>query len=199
MMPDDKTPAMKRLFIAVAIPLAIKDVLGKISLDLKKTGADAKWVEIQNIHLTMKFLGSVAEEKTSEIVKRMKKACRGKSHISVTLDAFGGFPSLHAPRVLWAGLKDPENHLAKIASILENDLEELGFSKESRPFQTHITLARIRSQQNRLALVQAVTDLQKIQKPIPFTIDNLTLFESHLSPKGPTYVVLDEVKLKNNN
>ncbi|MFA5038446.1 MAG: RNA 2',3'-cyclic phosphodiesterase [Candidatus Omnitrophota bacterium] len=186
---------LKRLFIAVALPGDVRQYLKTVREKLEKTGADAKWVDPSQIHLTLKFLGSTPQEKIPAILAIGKQACEGIPRIPVTLGTLGGFPSLNAPRVLWVNLNDPGDFLISIAAHLENGLEGLGFEKEQRPFQTHMTLARIRSQKNRLTLVQAAIDLQKTLKALPFAVDNITLFESRLSPKGPAYLAIERISL----
>lgn len=186
----------RRLFIAVAIPDNIREYLAESCEKLKKTGGDAKWVEEENIHLTLKFLGATEEAKIPLVSRAIETACSGIAGFTAALESIGGFPSLTAPRVLWASLKDPEGYFSKIASRLEDNLVKLGFEKENRTFKNHMTLARVRSQRNRLSLVQSALDLQKNIKPMSFFADNVTLFESKLSPKGPTYLVVKKIDLK---
>ncbi len=184
----------KRLFIAILLPASIKSHLENYQKELKKTGADVKWVESQNIHLTLKFLGKTNTEKIPKIVDILKRLPTPQKRIPVTLDQFGFFPEKKSPRVIWAGLNDKTKNLEKIALFLEEALTPLGFEKETRAFQSHITLARVRSSQNMLALVEKINELDENFKTIDFFIDNITLFESELSPHGPTYSIIHQSK-----
>jgi len=186
----------KRLFVAVELPTEIKEYLGSTIRTLQKTNADAKWVEPKNIHLTLKFLGATSSEMIPAIRKTMTAAAENTPPLPTTLEAFGGFPSLAAPRILWVSLADKEKRLERIAQRLESSLSGIGFAKENRPFKAHITLARLRSPRNRLALADAAQKFQAAMEHPAFNIDNITLFESILSPKGPAYTIMEQIKLK---
>ena len=96
--------------------------------------------------------------------------------------------------MLWAGLIDPGRQLAGIAQLLEDSLEKMGFEKENRPFQAHATLGRIRSSLNKITLIEKIKYINEHFKPQEFSINNITLFESKLSPHGPAYSVIHKVK-----
>jgi len=187
---------LKRLFIAVELPEEIKEYLGSAVRTLQKTGADAKWVEPKNIHLTLKFLGPTPTDAIPAIYKAMTDASDNTRALPTSLEIFGGFPSLTAPRVLWISLADKEKYLEHAVQRLECLLAGLGFAEENRPFKAHITLARLRSPRNRLSLAEAVQKFQAAMEHPAFKIDNITLFESVLSPKGPAYSVVEQIKLK---
>ena len=185
----------KRLFIAIELSLNIRSRLETLQKELKKSGADAKWVEPENIHLTLKFLGNVETKKNKDIMETLNKICAQRKRFTATLDQLGAFPSLNSARVVWAGLNDKTDTLENIAEILDEALSQLKFEKETRKFQTHVTLARIRSARNRVALIQKIKEANQNFKTEDFSIDNITLFESRLSPHGPTYAIVHQAKL----
>ncbi len=185
--------ALKRLFVAVELPQNIKERLTNLEEELKKSGADAKWVEPQNIHLTIKFLGGVPEEKTEEIQKLLSDLFVSRKPFCVTLDRLGCFPSAGSARIIWAGLEDKNKTLKAMAGVLDEALDKAGFEKETKEFQSHATLARLRSPRNKIALIEKINHLNQDFRPQTFTIDNITLFESRLSPKGPSYSVIHHV------
>lgn len=185
-----------RLFIAVELPPDVRKKLASLQKDLQKTGADAKWVEPENIHLTVKFLGNVEPDKAGKIGSLLEKLFGRQPAFEAALDEIGCFPSLGAPRVVWAGLTDADKLLGRIAQKTEEELAKMGFEKENRPFTAHSTLARIRSARNRTALASEILDINKDFKKKTFLIDNITLFESHLSPKGPAYSIIHQVKFR---
>ena len=184
----------KRLFIAIELPASIKSHLENYQRELKKTGADVKWVEPQNIHLTLKFLGKTKTDQIPKIVDILKRLAASQKHVPVSLNQLGFFPEKKSPRVLWAGLNDKTKTLEKIALFLEEALAPLGFEKETRAFQSHTTLARVRSSQNILALIEKINELDENFKIADFFIDNITLFESELTPHGPIYSIIHQVK-----
>lgn len=192
-MPDVES---KRLFVAVQLPPPIEDILSTCQKKLQKSGSDAKWVEPQNIHLTLKFLGSVPIDIIESLAKTLDKLFGQFKKFEVTLSVLGCFPSQHSVRVVWAGLEDKNNTLKGIAAKLDDALLKLGFEKESRDFQAHATLARVRSPRNQTSLIEKIKEANQEFKNEKFLIDNITLFESKLNPKGPTYSIIHQVKFK---
>lgn len=185
----------KRLFIAICLPNEIKRALSNIIEELKKSGSDAKWIEQKNIHLTIKFLGNTPVEKIKAISKVLPETCLKKSATQVVLEKLGSFPSLSTPRIIWVGLKDTHGFLKRMSQTLEGSLEKIGLRKEIREFQAHITLGRIRSSINKISLIEKINAANKNFCQKSFYIDNITLFESRLTPQGPIHSILHQVKL----
>jgi len=186
----------KRLFIASSLSEEIKHSLSTIIEELKKSGSDTKWIERENIHLTIKFLGNTPIEKIKNISEVLSKTFSEESAPCVTLEKLGSFPSLSEPRVIWAGLKDASGFLKRAPAALEAALEKIGFEKETRGFQAHITLGRMRSPLNKINLIEKMNTANANFHEKTFCIDNITLFESCLTPKGPVYTIFHQVKLK---
>lgn len=177
-----------RAFIACDISHAgIKDVLEEI----KKTGANIKLVEPENTHLTLKFLGEIQEEMAGKIGEAMKRSCLGTSPMEARLSGVGVFPSLTYMRVVWIGVECPE--LEKLQHKLDSALSELGFRKE-KGFKPHLTIGRVRSAKNKQSLLEAVEKLKDAEIGT-LKIDAIKLKESRLTPKGPIYTDIEEVKL----
>jgi 2'-5' RNA ligase len=185
----------KRLFIAICLSEEIKRVLSNIIEELKKSGSDTKWIERENIHLTIKFLGNTPIEKVKAISKVLSETCLRESISLVVLEKLESFPSLSAPRVIWVGLKDAHGFLKRITQTLEGSLEKIGVEKEIREFQAHITLGRMRSLKNKISLIEKINIANADFNKKTFPIDNITLFESLLTPKGPIHSILHQIKL----
>ncbi len=184
-----------RLFIAVDLPAAVRVRLSRLQEELRASGADVKWVEPENIHLTLKFLGDTPNSRVPDLENILESLAQRRSAIPVNLDKLDGFPSLSAPRVIWVGLRDALGSLKKTAQALEDDLDLRGFPKEHRPFQAHITLGRVRSDRNRLALSQKLREPKNLLPPDEFLLDNITLFESRLTLAGAIHSVIRRVAL----
>ena len=182
-----------RLFIAIPLPQQIEELLGKIILSLKQTRANVKWVASNNIHLTLKFLGETDEKKVPHIIEDIKRAGSSCKAVNSRLEGLGGFPNLRKPRVIWAGLSEGVDTLAKIAGDIENGMEKLGFEKENRPFKSHLTLGRVKDNFGMAELAKAIENY-KLQ-PENFVLDKIVLFKSTLTPRGPIYVRLFELEL----
>lgn len=187
-----------RAFIAIELPEQIKDTLGKVQEQLKATGTDVKWVAPENIHLTLKFLGEVDEKKIEKVNAILEDVAKDKNSFSLRLSSLGAFPKMHSPRVIWAGVAEGDKETKEIAKALEEKIAKLGIPKESRPFSSHITLGRTRSNLNRQNLVENLERLAQefSQDGLEFKATKITLFQSTLTPKGPIYTALKDASLK---
>jgi len=187
-----------RTFIALELSQEIRTSVSLLQQTLQKTDPDVKWVEPQNIHLTLKFLGEIEDTKikhTSDILEGIAKT---NSSYSIRLSELGGFPKIDCPRVIWVGIDFGDSQTKEIARLLEEKLYSIGIPKETREFSTHITIGRVRTGKNRLKLV---SELKKLSadfsgKGLEMQVLKITLFESKLSPKGPAYAPIKEVNLK---
>jgi len=189
-----------RTFIAITLSEEIKEELKKIQDKLKLTNADVKWVDIKNIHLTLKFLGEVDEEKINKIIKILNEVSKEISGFNLSLGTLGVFPKLESARVIWVGLKKGDKETKEIAKILEEKLAKIGIPKEKRPFSSHITLGRVRSNLNLKNLVEEIKNLienlDSFYKEKEFFVSKITLFKSTLTYQGPIYEILKEANLK---
>lgn len=171
-----------RLFIAIDIPQNLKEELSRLVTKLRKYDADAKWVEPQNLHLSLKFLGETNEEIIKKIEEIISLAAKQHKALELNLERFGFFPNEKSPRVFFVAT-DKEEELKKIYSCLEDALQNLGFEKEKR-FKSHITLARFKSLKNIELLKKQIGSI-----PVKgsFPANEITLFKSTLKPQGPVY------------
>ena len=152
--------------------------------ELRKTQADLKVVSRENLHFTVKFLGEISEWQAREADKRLKSLELGRA--AVTLEGVGAFPSSVHPNVIWAGVAQVD--WGKIVPMAERVIAELrGIGEEdSRPFEPHITLARVRSAAKREALVSFL-QLNATRKFGSAELTHLKLKSSELTPRGPVY------------
>lgn len=187
-----------RTFIAIELPTEIKNSLAGLQEELKKCGIDAKWVQPQNIHLTLKFLGKRDAKLTENVTRVLSDVAFGKKTFQINITSLGAFPKITSPRVIWVGIEEGDRQTREIAQELEEKIARLGIPKEDRPFSSHITIARIRSGLNRDKLISSLNSLQDKFKsaPLSFTARKITLFKSTLKPSGPVYEVLKEAGLK---
>jgi len=171
-----------RLFIALDIPEEVKRKVEEIQGKLKKAEADVKWVEPQNLHFTLKFLGEVPEERVEEVKAAVKRAISGFSPFKLELKGVGYFGSKSFLRVIWISGKSQE--AVKLMERLEEELKS--FRPEEREKNLHLTLGRVRSGRGREELLKAISDLSETELG-EFEVREVKLKESRLSPKGPQY------------
>ena len=191
--PEGKNKKMVRLFIALLFPDPIKSELGRLVDDLRPRGQGIKWVEAKNIHLTLKFIGEVPEEKIGPITEAMKGTLAGRKKSEGRLIGCGGFPNLRNPRVVWVGLEGAES-AAEIARDIERALVPLGIPAEKRGFSPHLTLGRIKWRADLSALTKYMESLNFDAGPV--ILNRVALVKSTLTPSGPLYENLKVVELE---
>lgn len=186
-----------RTFIAIELPSEIKDSLSRLQEELKASNADVKWVEPNNIHLTLKFLGEIDDKKIEKITKIIDDTAREKNKFQMHISSLGAFPKIDFPRVIWVGVDTGDKETKGIADELEEKIAKIGIPKEDRPFSSHITIGRTRSSLNREKLVQDLKNKAELGgEKLEFSVTKITLFKSTLTPHGPIYEVLKETNLK---
>lgn len=183
-----------RSFIAIEIPEEIKKGLSGIQDVLKRTGAEVGWTKSEGIHLTLKFLGDVEEDRLEDIKKAIEVATEGISNFVLEAGGIGVFPNTKYPRVLWIGIKDRGDTLKNLHEAIERETGKLGFKHEDRTFSPHLTLGRVRSQKNREILIKSFEEFDKIELGA-FDVREVSLMKSDLSPKGAVYTQLWKVSL----
>jgi 2'-5' RNA ligase len=181
-----------RSFIAVEIDNG--DIIKRITDAqniLGETGAQLKFVEPENIHVTVRFLGEIAKGMVERVFEEMEKV--SFKPFEIQFNGVGTFPNLNRPSVVWIGISKGVDALSNIFNQLEPKLHALGFAPDSRGFSPHVTIARVNSGLHRAELIQAITSLRELEFGT-LHVDSIRLKKSVLTPKGPIYSTLHEVK-----
>lgn len=184
-----------RLFWAVNLPIDIKKRLAGLQANLKGTPANVKWVEQQNLHLTVKFLGNIDNCLVSEITRVVSEAVAGTGTIELALRGLGFFPNPRRPRVVWVGLQGEVDKLRLLHRRVGECLVKLGWALDNQNFTPHLTLGRLRTSQGSEELVNKVNELGANWDMSDITVSTIDLMKSMLTPKGPVYQVINSVKL----
>jgi 2'-5' RNA ligase len=186
---------MIRTFIAVETSEAVRRRAVELIRALDVAGADVKWVEPQNMHLTLKFLGDVAEADVPGVCQAVQEAVAGVQPFDMAVRGAGAFPSAGRPRTLWLGAAAGAEAMIALQAAVEKPLRALGFPKEHRRFEPHLTIGRVRGGGPTVAelgrLVRQFSDFDAG----PFRVVETVVFASHLSPKGATYEALGRAPL----
>jgi 2'-5' RNA ligase len=188
-----------RCFIAIELPDGVKRGLRELQAQLKaESSAPVKWVEPENIHLTLKFLGNVASGRIDEIAQAMKEAVRGISPFSLEVKELGVFPNPRRVQIVWVGVSGETEKLATLQKRIESGLAKLGFAPENRRFTPHLTLARLRDratpqEREKLGQLIAETEFAAAQS---FSVDSVKLIKSQLTREGPIYSQLSSAELE---
>lgn len=190
----------RRLFIAVPLPedagAAVRSVVDEVRAEPLPAGArDVRWVRLDGLHLTLRFLGPTAEDRvepTADAVRAV--AAAGSGPIDIELGGAGTFPPQGRPRALWIGIVEGAEALTKLASELDAALGAAGWASDHRPFRPHLTLARSDGVAagtlvaGRLASAMA-------DRRIPVEMDRLALFESVTGGGPARYVPVTSARL----
>lgn len=185
-----------RLFVALRLDARIHatldDSIAKLrGLDRQK---QVRWVDPAAIHLTLKFLGEVPDPGVLELETRLDAAVRGRPAPRLALTGLGAFPNARRPRVLWMGLhEEPQGAaLAPLQEAIEAAAESLGWEREKRAFQPHLTLGRVREDRGGGTRPLPGPLLQALERSPagsdePRPQNRLALMRSHLSQAGVRY------------
>ncbi len=183
-----------RTFIAIELSDEIRSSLLQIESHLKYSGADVKWVDVGNIHLTLKFLGDITEEKCEKIKSILDEIAKNSKSFEISIKDIGTFPNINYPRVIWVGLDKGSSESKALAERIEEETLKVGAQKEARPFAPHLTIGRVRSPKNKEVLKEKIESYQLSAISCQL-IKSIALFQSTLTPKGPIYTKLYEAKL----
>lgn len=167
-----------RLFVAFDVSEEAKEELRRLQSELEKT--DAKLNPVKEVHLTLKFLGEVEEDKIEEIKNRLKEIKSGK--FTAQLSNTGVFPSENFVRVVWIGL-EPKDRINALQQKIEQSLGGL-FPKDER-FHPHVTLARVKFVKDKKGFIETIKKLRP--EKISFEVDSFKLVKSTLTGEGPVY------------
>jgi len=188
-----------RSFIAIELNEVVKQRLHEIQEILKIPGSECvKWVEPENIHLTLKFLGIVLAENIQAIAEAIRRAAEGVNSFTLEIKNPGAFPNLTRVQTIWVGVAGDLKALHNLQSKLENSLKKLGYPPENRNFTPHLTLGRVRDEaslsfrQNLGKIISSTI----IESKLTIQVETLSLMRSQLTRSGPVYSRLSSVELK---
>ena len=188
-----------RLFVAVELPQHVRDALGASIDRLRSTlRGPYRWVRPEGIHLTLRFLGDVEAERIAELASALGPPVAPLPPFELRLDGTGVFPNARAPSVVWAGVGGESGALARLAAAVGIATAGVGAPAESRPYQPHLTIGRVRG---RLAAseIEALSEtLSKVtyDQAAPFPVDGVSLMRSELGPGGARYTRLAYAPLR---
>ncbi len=185
---------MIRAFLAIELPDSLRPGLAQVQGELKRSRAEVRWVPVGNIHLTMKFFGNVPDDEIGSLTLAAREVAAAAAPFQLQVTGAGAFPSSKAPRVVWVGLGGDVVPLTQLFYRLEKAFATLGYLPEGRAFNPHLTLGRVKSPVNRERLAKMLEKLPPLSWP-PFTVKELILFQSVLSPQGSKYTPLEVIPL----
>jgi 2'-5' RNA ligase len=174
----------------VSVDLEPNPSIENFSKALQNTGARLKAVRMDQIHMTLKFLGDTDEGLVEKIEDIMKRAVTDARPFEIGFKGTGAFPNMNYIKVVWVGLEN-SGPLADISRFLDDEMVSLGFKREGRDFSPHVTLGRLKGSKGK----ELIQDLLSKTKTADFgvqKVDRLRLKKSVLETSGPTYTTIAE-------
>ncbi len=187
--------ARMRTFIAVDLGKVVRDRCIALQETLARAGTDVKWVEEQNLHLTLLFLGEVVDRDTPALCRAVADCCAQQTPFTLSVETVGCFPNPRRPRIVWVGVGAGSAELIALHDALEPPLLDLGcYRREARQYTPHITLGRVQSEGPADALAAALAK-QATWHGGETEVREVRVLSSELTRQGPVYTVLSRAKL----
>lgn len=179
-----------RCFVGVKVPEPVRDLLVRVQEALRRADAAVKWVERENLHLTLKFLGDLDEGQVDSLRALLAEEATRWRPLALEYRGIGTFPERGTPRVVWAGAIGEIDRLAGLAVAVERHAETVGVPRERHPFVAHLTIGRVKSDRNLKRLQAAIEP----QRDVPLGKDEVgefVLIRSTLTSDGPVYEAVE--------
>ena len=190
--------SLLRAFIAVEVPAAIRQAVCSTTASLRQEiGTLVRWVPMENMHLTLKFLGDVSPANVDMLSQMIRAEAELFPCFELQFGGLGSFPSLKRPRVIYIGIQAPAA-LEALHRGIESSSRRLGYESEERGFSPHLTIGRTRQnvtateQQTIRRLLEGIT----VDSLGTARVDSLHLYKSDLQPSGSVYTRLYSAPLK---
>jgi 2'-5' RNA ligase len=177
-----------RLFIAIDVPEEVRRRVAAFAAAMRERAPRARWVRLDGVHVTLKFIGETAPEK-AEAIRRALAPVRTAAPVEMEFRGAGFFPNEKRPRVFWVGIHSTPA-LADLAAEIERRLEPLGIARESRPFNAHLTLARFETPRESGELGRALAEGGEREFGRAVARE-FHLYESRLKPGGARYARIE--------
>jgi 2'-5' RNA ligase len=176
------------------LPETVLAAIDSVKKGLATHGFNVRWMTIDNIHLTLKFIGEVDEGEVDGITAVLTEAVHGFALLRLAAAGVGVFPDAKRARVIWVGLSGQLAELAALQRSIEDRLATIGYPHEKRSFSGHLTLGRVKGPIAASRLTTALGVFRDFASEI-FEVDRVVLFKSDLRPTGAVYTELRQVTL----
>jgi 2'-5' RNA ligase len=183
-----------RLFIAVNIPPAIRGAIYADAEPLRMATGAVRWVSPSNLHATLKFLGEQDESLVVPLREAIESVAARHASVAVETTDIGAFPNFRRPRVVWLGMTG-ERALQSLAGDIDRALTPLGIPAETRAFQAHLTLGRVKSELRPEDATKLAVAAKACRGAREFAVQTVDLMRSELGPGGSRYAVVAAVPL----
>jgi len=183
-----------RTFLAIELAPPVIKKARKLIGKLAEIDSGVRWIDDQQMHITLQFLGDVDELDLAEVCSRVAAVAAEVPAFTIEVAGLGAFPNLHRPRTLWAGVTTGQEELRQLQQAIEADLNTMRFPREKRRYKPHLTLGRVR---NDRGLEEVLAELNA---SIDYSfganlVSEVIIFSSELTPSGPVYTRMGTAEL----
>jgi 2'-5' RNA ligase len=196
------TPKTVRSFIAIELSEESRTELARLQSRLKEASPPTaiRWTDPKNVHLTLHFLGDLAEDQLENVSRTVSDAAAPHTPFSLSLSSLGCFPNLRRARIVWVGITGDTDRLVALQSDLGDRLKKgIGFEPESRTYSPHLTIGRVKKglTQNPLRELGQILEQQipRVGRLATLPVDYIHFIRSDLKPDGPVYTSLAKAPL----
>jgi 2'-5' RNA ligase len=190
--------SLLRAFIAVEIPLEIRQAVQNATSNLRKgIGSLVRWVPVENMHLTLKFLGDISPAYVDMLTQMLHAEADSCPAFDIHLTGVGSFPNPKRPRVIYIGMQAPAG-LEALKRGIESASRRLGYESEDRGFSPHLTIGRVKqnaTSSDQQTIRRALEEI-RIDSLGTARVDSVHLYKSDLKPTGSVYTRLYSAPLK---
>lgn len=183
-----------RTFIALLINDELKNKLKQIQEALRSANADVKWIAPEGMHLTLKFLGNIGFSQIAGACKAVAEIADKFSSFPISLSSVGAFPSINCPQIIWVGVDEGKEIIYEMNQQIENRLAMLGFKKEKKRFNPHLTIGRVRSLNGFTELTKRIATIETPVERI--VVSDICIMKSQLNSQGAIHSVLGKIALQ---
>ena len=185
----------QRIFIALELTEHVRKRLTQLQETLTRAGTTLKWVEPDNFHLTLLFLGEIDERELVDVCRAVQREAEQFSPFVMGIGELGCFPTPRRPRVVWVGVDEGAEQVIAVHDAIEEALLDLGcYRRENRRYTPRVTLGRVKGKESTADLSQLVSKKAEWHAG-EVSVGEVLVFSSELTSQGPVYTVVSRAKL----
>ena len=183
-----------RIFTAIGVDPEIKNKVAEVQEQLKLSKADVRWVSMDNFHLTLHFCGEVTDQQAQNIIRTCRGIASEFPPFPLEIKYMGSFPPYGDPRIIWTGVEIGREEAITLIEVTKRHLTTVTGVTEKKDIAPHLTLGRIKTTANIGVLTTQLHKMANLEFGTQM-VDKILVMESKLTPTGPVYSILEEIKL----